>query len=331
MKVLVTGGSGFIGSNFIRYLLTSSETKQAGIEKVINLDLQTYAGQGRNIEHMGLDKDPRYVLVQGDICDPYASLDIFQKYSPDLLFNFAAESHVDNSLSDNSPFLRTNIEGTRALAFTAAKRVKRFVHISTDEVYGSIKDGSFVETSPLSPSNPYAQTKASAEGVIMEYTTSRGLPAVITRSANNYGPYQFPEKLLPLFITNLVNGQPVPLMWSKENPGLNVRDWLHVEDNCRAIWYVSKKANTGDVYNIPGDNERTNIEMTRMLLSHFGVGEDMIKKSEHRKAHDFRYSISGDKLKSLGFEYKHLNLNSEVNALCSWYEQNPSWWGPLKK
>jgi len=329
MRILVTGGCGFIGSNFINYLLKNQEV-QKNIE-IVNLDKQTYAGQGKNIEHMGLDKDPRYRLVLGDICDKDLVQKVFQESNPDLVFHFAAESHVDNSLKDQSPFIRTNIHGTEVLVKQALKQtILRFVYISTDEVYGSIETGSFSETSSLNPSNPYSETKARAEGKVMDYIT-RGLPAVITRSANNYGPYQFPEKLLPLFITNLIDKKQVPLMYTDENPGLNVRDWLHVQDNCRAIWHVSQNGNNREIYNIPGDNERTNIVMTQILLKFFGFGEEMIKEVEHRKGHDFRYSISGDKLNSLGFKYQHMDLEKEINELCSWYSQNQSWWRPLKK
>jgi dTDP-glucose 4,6-dehydratase len=331
MKVLVTGGCGFIGSNFINYLLKDPETRGAGIEQVANLDLQTYAGKGRNIEHMDLDQDPRYRLVLGDICDKSLVQRTFQKFAPDLVFHFAAESHVDRSIQDKNPFERTNVSGTKVLVEQALKqKTPRFVHISTDEVYGSIKEGSFSETSDLNPTNPYAETKVRAEAVVMDYMT-RGLPALITRSANNYGPYQFPEKLLPLFITNLIKGEKVPLMCSPDNRGLNVRDWLNVADNCRAIWYVSQKGNAREIYNIPGNNEKSNMAMTQMLLKHFGFGEEMICEVEHRKQHDFRYSITGEKLAKLGFQYKHLDLNSEVTRLCSWYEQNQRWWKPLKK
>ncbi len=330
MNVLVTGGSGFIGSNFIRYLLTSPEVKGAGIERVVNLDKLTYAGKGKNIEHMGLDSDSRYSFVRGDICDQTLVQKIFREYNPTLVFHFAAESHVDNSLKDQSPFIKTNIHGTEILVEQALKqRTPRFVHISTDEVYGSIEKGSFSETSHLNPSNPYSETKAKAEGVVMDYIT-RGLQAIITRSANNYGPYQFPEKVLPLFITNLIDKKQVPLMWSPENPGLNVRDWLNVQDNCRAIWYVSQNGKTHEIYNIPGENERTNIEMTRMLLKHFKAGEEMIRKVDHRFGHDFRYSITGDKIAELGFQYQHLDLDTEFGKLCIWYQQNPEWWRPLK-
>ncbi|VVB78726.1 GDP-L-fucose synthase [uncultured archaeon] len=331
MKVLVTGGCGFIGSNFIRYLLTSNRVPSN--LQVKNLDLMTYAGRGKNIEHMNLANNSRYSFVKADICDPVVVRGIYNSFDPEVVFHFAAESHVDRSNQNNAPFKTTNILGTQVIAEEAKHAgVSRFIHISTDEVYGSIKEGSFLESSTLNPTNPYAETKARAEEEVRKIGNSGlGLDYIITRSANNYGPYQFPEKLLPLFITNLIDGKPVPLMWSEKNPGLNVRDWLHVEDNCRAIWYVSQNGNAGEVYNIPGDNERTNIDMTRKLLYYFGLPEELIEKVPHRSSHDFRYSISGDKLKALGFKHEHLALDHEVNRLCSWYENNPEWWRPLKK
>ena len=203
---------------------------------------------------------------------------------------------------------------------------------NTDETYGSSNDKSFYEEDKLNPSSPYSSSKAAADLQAIAYHKTHNLPVIITRSANNYGPYQFPEKLLPLFITNLIEGKKVPLMWSEENPGLNVRDWLHVEDNCRAIWFVAQKGREGEIYNIPGENERTNIEMTRMLLSYFGYAEDIIQKVPHRTAHDFRYSINGEKLKLLGFEYNHQkDLKQEISQLYCWYKRNQDWWRPLNK
>ncbi|MDP3026130.1 MAG: dTDP-glucose 4,6-dehydratase [Nanoarchaeota archaeon] len=328
-KILVTGGCGFIGSNFIKYLLTDQEVTEE--LKVVNLDKQTYAGQGKNIEHLGLYKHERYKFVKGDICDRNFVGEVFSKEKPALVFHFAAESHVDRSIADSNPFERTNVFGTEVLLEVAKdKGIEKFVYVSTDEVYGSAKQGSFAETDSLNSSNPYAETKVKAEERVIGM--KKAFPAVITRSANNYGSYQYPEKLLPLFITNLIEGKKVPLMWSEENPGLNVRDWLHVEDNCKAIWFVAQKGREGEIYNIPGENERTNIEMTRMLLSYFGYTEDMIQKVPHRTAHDFRYSINGEKLKLLGFEYNHQkDLKQEISQLCGWYKRNQDWWRPLKK
>lgn len=329
MKVLITGGCGFIGSNFIRFLLR--DINKSEVEKVINLDKQTYAGQGQNIEHMKLDKDGRYKFFKVDICNKDLVDRIFEGQKPDWIFNFAAESHVDRSIESSEDFIKSNVLGATNL-FDAAKKyeIKRIVQISTDEVYGSIKEGSFSEDETLNPTSPYSACKASAELIAQAYFKTHSLPVVITRSANNYGPYQFPEKFLPLFITNLIDGKKVPLMWSPENPGLNVRDNLNVNDNCRAIWFVAKNAKDGEVYNIPGGNERTNAELTNMLLKHFGYGEDMIMHIEHRKAHDFRYAINGQKLKNMGFEYKHSDFDRELVKLVDWYQKNPDWWRPLK-
>jgi len=329
MKILVTGGCGFIGSNFIKYLLSD---ELDGIDQVINIDKQTYAGQGKNIEHLRLDSNPKYRFIKADICDTNLIQNIFQEYNPDLVFHFAAESHVDRSIESSNDFVMTNVLGTLNLLDAAKKfNVNRFIQISTDEVYGSIKEGSFDENSPLDTSSPYSASKASAEHFAHSYFKTHNLPVIITRSANNYGPYQFPEKLLPLFITNLIDRKKVPLMWSPQNPGLNVRDWLHVMDNVRAIWFISQNGELGEVYNIPGENEQTNIFMTKMLLSYFNLGEDMIEKVPHRKGHDFRYSITGDKLKKLGFKYLYKDLNKEISALCKWYQENESWWRSLKK
>ncbi len=327
MKILVTGGCGFIGSNFIKYLLTEENEIQ-----VTNLDKQTYAGLGKNIEHMKLDKNENYKFIKGDICNKTLIENIFETENPELVFNFSAESHVDRSIQNSNDFISTNILGTANILDASLKfHVKKFIQISTDEVYGSIDQGSFSEENNLNPSSPYSSSKACADLLALAYFKTHNLPVIITRSANNYGPYQFPEKILPLFITNLIDNKKVPLMWSLENPGLNVRDWLHVRDNCRAIWFVSKNGKDGEIYNIPGENEKTNIEMTRLLLNHFKLDETMIQHIEHRKAHDFRYSISGKKLKNLGFEYEHKDLNNEIRETADWYKNSQDWWRPLKK
>jgi dTDP-glucose 4,6-dehydratase len=208
--------------------------------------------------------------------------------------------------------------------------IERFIHVSTDEVYGSRTTGSFKEEDKLNPSSPYSSSKAAAELLALSYFRTHQTPVIITRSANNYGPYQFPEKLLPLFITNLLDGKKIPLMWSSENPGLNVRDWLHVEDNCRAIWQVSQKGQVGEAYNIPGENERTNVEITNIILGILGVGEEMIERVAHREGHDFRYAISGDKLRSIGYKPQHLDLQKGIEETVVWYKQNQKWWRPLK-
>lgn len=324
MKVLVTGGSGFIGSHFVKKLLEDEYS-------VVNLDNLTYAAKGKNLEHMGVSEKENYHFVKGDICNSELVEKVFEEERPEIVFNFAAESHVDRSITSPGSFIQSNIVGA-ANIFNSALRYKtpRVVQISTDEVYGSIESGSFSEDSKLNPSSPYSSSKASAELIGLSFFKSFNLPLIITRSANNYGSYQFPEKLLPLFITNLLEGKKVPLMWSKENPGLNQRDWLHVEDNCNAIHFLGFQGKEGESYNIPGMNEKPNIEVTRSLLNAFGFGEEMIERVPHRSAHDFRYSINGDKLLELGFQYKHSDFEKELSGLIKWYKENKSWWGKIK-
>jgi len=325
----VTGGCGFIGSNFIRYLLTSSEIKEE--INVVNVDKRTYAGKGKNIDHMNLSENKNYKFILADISDKDIIDKVFEEEKPEIVFNFAAESHVDRSIFSSDDFEKSNFLGACNLFKISMERgVKKFIQISTDEVYGSKDEGFFSENSQLNPSSPYSATKASAEITALSYFKTHNFPIIITRSANNYGEYQFPEKLLPLFITNLIEGKKVPLMWSEENPGLNVRDWLHVEDNCRAIWFISQNGKIGEAYNIPGENERTNMQMTKLLLQNFGYGEEMIEKVTHRKGHDFRYAISGDKLKNLGFKYIHKDLEKEIKELVLWYKNNADWWRILK-
>jgi len=330
MKVVVTGGSGFIGSNFIKYLLTDSEINEE--INVVNIDKISYAGIGKNIEYMNLSWHRNYKFIRADICDANFIDWIISENKPDMIFNFAAESHVDRSISDSNIFEQSNFLGACILFKSAIKNgIKKFVQISTDEVYGSIENGSFGEESKLNPSSPYSATKAAADLNALALFKTHKFPVIITRSANNYGPYQFPEKILPLFITNLIDGKKVPLMWSGENPGLNVRDWLHVRDNCRAIWFASQKGESGNIYNISGENERTNIYMTKLLLNHFNFNEDMIEKVQHRKAHDFRYSVSNDKIKKIGFRNIHNDLHKEIKTIVDWYRNNENWWRPLKK
>jgi len=329
MKVLITGGCGFIGSNFINYLLNE---KLFGEDiKILNLDKISYAGTGKNIEHMNLSENKNYKFVKVDVCDKNLTDAIISRENPDIIFNFAAESHVDRSIFDSDVFEKSNFLGACNIFKSALKnKTKKIIHISTDEVYGSVKEGSFSEEDKLNPSSPYAATKAAADLNALAYFKTHKLPIIITRSANNFGPYQFPEKILPLFITNLIDGKKVPLMWSEENPGLNVRDWLHVRDNCRAIWFASQKGENGEIYNIPGENEKINIETTYVLLKHFGFGEEMMEKVPHRKAHDFRYSVSGEKIKKLGFKHEHNDFESEIKKTIEWYKKNQNWWRPLK-
>ena len=328
-RVLVTGGSGFIGSNFIRYLLKNEDISEE--INLINIDKITYAGRGRNIEHIGISSNPRYSFVRADICDEDSIRKIISDYKPEIIFNFAAESHVDRSISDPETFERSNFLGACNLFNLALEmNIERIVQVSTDEVYGSIEKGSFSETSPLNPSSPYSSTKAAADLAGLSLFREGGLPIIITRSANNFGPYQFPEKILPLFITNLLQDKKVPLMWSEENPGLNVRDWIYVEDNCRAIWHAGVHGNVGEIYNIPGENERTNWEMTQIILNNLGFDEEMIEKIPHRKSHDFRYSVDGAKLKDSGFVPSGVSLDQRVMETIDWYKKNRDWWVSLK-
>jgi dTDP-glucose 4,6-dehydratase len=329
MRILVTGGCGFIGSNFIEFLLKESD---ADFDKILNIDKMTYAGKGRNLEHMALDSNRKYSFFKGDISEKSFVSKAFGIFKPNIIFNFAAESHVDRSITDSSNFAMTNVVGTvNLLDASLRKGIEKFIQISTDEVYGSIDKGSFNEEDILNPSSPYSASKASSDHFARSYYITHQLPTVITRSANNYGPYQFPEKLLPLFITNLIDNKKVPLMWSEENPGLNFRDWINVKDNCRAIWFISSNGKNGEIYNIPGNNKKTNLEITRKLLENFDYGIDMIEKIPHRKGHDFGYSISGDKLKNLGFNYLCTDFDLELKNLCNWYKNNQTWWRAIKK
>lgn len=327
IKIFVTGGSGFIGSNFIRLLLEEDWAS------VVNVDKLSYAAKGENIAHMRLLDNPAYTFYQSDICNREFIRYILEQELPDVIVNFAAESHVDRSIADPTDFIRANVIGTSVLLECSKEYgAGLFVQISTDEVYGSLdaNSPSSKETDALKPRSPYAASKAAAEYLGMSYFHTHSFPIIITRSSNNYGPYQFPEKILPLFITNLIDSRKVPLMWSEENPGLNVRDWLHVEDNCRAIFYVIQHGKAGEIYNIVGGNERRNIDLTRFLLNQFGFGEEMIEKIPHRLGHDFRYSIDDGKLRALGFERRHGNLEEGLRETINWYRQNEAWWRPLK-
>ena len=328
MKILVTGGSGFIGSNFIKKALTETEDIE-----IINIDKQTYAGIGENIKHMKLPKNSRYKFFKIDICDAENINEIFQSESPDVVINFAAESHVDRSIEEPSEFVKTNVLGTGIL-LEAAKRIsiKLFIQISTDEVYGSLTDKSpsSKEKDILDPRSPYSASKSAAEHLAMSYFHTHKLPIIITRSSNNYGPYQFPEKLIPLFITNLIDQKKVPLMYSEENPGLNVRDWLYVEDNCDAILKLITQGIPGEIYNISGGNETTNVEITKKILEQMNMGPEMIEHIPHRKGHDFRYSINDSKLKETT-SFTQKNFSEALEETVKWYKNNPKWWRQIKK
>ena len=328
MKLIVTGGCGFIGSNFIEKALSSDENVE-----IVNIDIKTYAGQGKNIEHMGLADNPRYKFFQTDICNGKEIQEIFQKENPDMVINFAAESHVDRSIEDPMQFVKTNVLGTGNLLEASRKNnVKLFVQISTDEVYGSLSAESTPskESDILLPRSPYSASKADAEHLALSYFHTYGMPVIVTRSSNNYGPYQYPEKLIPLFTTNLMDKKKVPLMYSKENPGQNVRDWIYVKDNCEAIWQLLQKGVPGNIYNVSGGNEKTNIEITKTILDKMNFGEDMIKHIPHRKGHDFRYAINDSKLKET-ISLDRRDFQEAMNETIEWYISNEDWWRPIKK
>ncbi len=316
MKYLITGGAGFIGSNFIKLLLQQEKDAQ-----IVNLDKLSYAGNLENIKDM--EKNKQHEFIKGDICDRKT----VEKASDgcEIIINFAAESHVDRSINDPESFLKTDIFGTHVLLEAARKRDASFVQISTDEVYGSIQDGSFSETSALNPSSPYSASKAGAEMIAKSYFTTYGLPVIITRSSNNFGPNQYPEKLIPLFITNAIEDKELPIY----GDGQQVRDWLYVVDNCSAIFAVIKRGKNGEAYNIGAGNELTNLEVTNMILSTLKKPKNLIKFVKDRPGHDRRYSIDSSKIQGLGWKPK-FTFNDALKETIKWYAQNRKWWTRLK-
>ncbi|RMD84798.1 MAG: dTDP-glucose 4,6-dehydratase [Candidatus Dadabacteria bacterium] len=323
MNVLVTGGAGFIGSNFVHYL-----RRERPSWKVTVLDLLTYAGNLKNIAELVEEGSVRF--VKGSIADKELVDDLFKGTKFNLVFNFAAESHVDRSIHGAQVFVETNIMGTQILLDAArATGVERFVQISTDEVYGSLgPTGFFVETTPLNPTSPYAASKTGADLMVLAAVKTHGLEAVITRCSNNYGPYQFPEKLMPLFITNALEDKPLPLY----GDGLNVRSWIYVEDHCAALLLCGEKGRSGEVYNIGAgaDGELPNIEVTKTILSILGKSEDLIQYVADRPAHDRRYAIDYSKIKSeLGWEPK-ISFREGVQRTVEWYKNNKEWWQSVK-
>ena len=317
--LLVTGGCGFIGSNFVRYIL-SNEKKC----RVVNLDKLTYAGNPENLNDVADDK--RYIFVKGDICDEKVVDAIFSDYKPDIVFNFAAESHVDRSIGKPDDFIRADMFGV----FTLLEAMKQhggdlFVQISTDEVYGSIEKGEFTEEDPLMPSNPYSASKAGGDRLAYSYFVTYKLPVIVTRASNNYGPHQYPEKLIPLFVTNALEDQPLPLY----GDGKNVRDWLYVEDHCSALHFIMTNGVLGEIYNIGGGNEMQNINITKLILDHLNKPESLIRFVEDRKGHDQRYALNIDKLRQLGWEPKH-DFAVGIRRTIDWYVENEEWWRKIK-
>jgi dTDP-glucose 4,6-dehydratase len=319
MTMLVTGGAGFIGSNFIRHMLTEHPDTP-----IVNLDALTYAGNPESLRDVA--DNPNYTFVKGDICDPAAVAAVFRNRLIETVVHFAAESHVDRSIADGSAFVRTNVLGTFTLLDHAHKHgVKRFIHVSTDEVYGSTREGSFVETDNLNPSSPYSSSKAGSDLLARSFFITHNLPVIVTRCTNNYGPYQFPEKLIPLFATNLLEGKKVPVYGT----GKNIRDWLYVLDHCRAIDFVLQNGEPGEVYNIGGGAEKTNLDITAKILKLLGNDESMIEYVPDRKGHDFRYSLDFRKLRALGWEPAY-TFDDALAATVRWYAENEWWWRPLK-
>jgi dTDP-glucose 4,6-dehydratase len=315
--ILVTGGAGFIGSHFIRHLL-----RQYPEVMVTNLDKLTYAGNPENLSD--IQEDPRYRFVRGDITDAAAVREAMSGAS--LAVNFAAETHVDRSIMSADDFIRTDILGVHALLEAGRDQgLRLLVHISTDEVYGSIDRGSFNEASPLDPSSPYSSSKAGGDLLALAYHRTHGFPVIITRSSNNYGPNQYPEKVIPLFITNLLEGKKVPLY----GDGLNVRDWLYVTDNCEAIDLVMRRGRPGEVYNIGGGCEIANLELTRRILELMGLGEDRVERVADRPGHDRRYSLDCTKLRALGWAPRH-DFRRGLEETVDWYGRNRPWWEKIK-
>jgi len=320
MKILITGGCGFIGSNFVSFM-----AEQSPADELINLDKLTYAGNPENLSDV--EALPHYTFVRGDICDRPLVEEIVSS-GVDCIVNFAAESHVDRSIQDASVFIKTNVEGTHVLLEAARTHgVSRFVQVSTDEVYGSLGPaGYFTEKSPLSPNSPYAASKTGADLLVRAYCRTYGFPGIITRCSNNYGPYQFPEKLIPLMITNAMEGKELPVY----GDGLNVRDWIHVEDHCRAIGVVIQHGTEGEVYNIGGNNERMNIEIVRQILKVMGHSEDLIRFVRDRLGHDRRYAIDSSKIrKELGWK-DLIAFESGLTDTVTWYTEHGSWWKRVK-
>ena len=316
-KILVTGGAGFIGSNFIRYML------QEHPYHIINLDALTYCGNLENLR--GVEDDPRYTFVRGSITDRKLVDGIIKDV--DAVINFAAESHVDRSIEDPEIFIRTNILGTQTLLEASRKHgVERFIQISTDEVYGSAEKGYFTEETPLAPNSPYSASKASADLMVRAYHRTYGLPVNITRCSNNYGPYQFPEKLIPLMITNALENKPLPVY----GDGMNVRDWIHVLDHCRAVDLVLHRGRVGEVYNIGGNSERRNIEIVELIVRELGRDESLIRFVEDRPGHDRRYAIDASKIRNeLGWKPLY-SFEEGIRETIRWYIDNRDWWENIK-
>jgi dTDP-glucose 4,6-dehydratase len=316
-KILVTGGAGFIGSNFINYILNKRDDIF-----VVNLDKLTYAGNLKNL--MGVENHPNYTFIKGDIVNDELVSYIFKKYEISHVINFAAESHVDRSILGSEIFFRTNVLGTNVLLENAKRfQVEKFVQISTDEVYGSLgPEGQFEETTPLKPNSPYAASKASADMMALAFYHTYDVPVVITRCSNNYGPYQFPEKLIPLMIINALKNKKLPVY----GDGLNVRDWIYVIDHNKAVELVLEKGKLGEVYNIGANTEKPNIEIVKLILNQIGKSEDLIEYVKDRPGHDRRYAINSSKIKNeIGWQPEH-SFENALRSTINWFIENEKWW-----
>ena len=314
---LVTGGAGFIGSNYIHFLLRNRDDV-----RVINLDKLTYAGNLKNLKD--LEKDDRYEFVHGDICNRELVDKLIQKC--DVIVNFAAESHVDRSIGAPDDFIKTDIFGAFVLLESARSHgIEKFIQISTDEVYGSIENGSFREDDPLMPSSPYSASKAGADRLAYSYYVTYELPVIITRCSNNYGPYQYPEKLIPLFVTNAMDDKTLPIY----GDGKNVRDWIFVDDHCSAIELLVGKGENGEIYNIGAGNEENNLHITKTILNVLNKSDDLMTFVTDRPGHDRRYSVTTEKIRALGWKPDH-DFESAMKKTITWYVENRWWWEPLK-
>ena len=316
-KILVTGGAGFIGSNFINYILNSRNDVS-----IVNLDKLTYAGNLKNLS--GVENNPNYTFIKGDIVNDELVKFIFQRYQITHVINFAAESHVDRSILGSEVFFRTNVLGTNVLLETAKYfGVEKFIQISTDEVYGSLgPEGQFEETTPLQPNSPYAASKAAADLMALAFHHTYGVPVVITRCSNNYGQYQFPEKLIPLMIINALNNKKLPVY----GDGLNVRDWIYVIDHNKAVELVLEKGQLGEVYNIGANTEKPNIQIVKLILSQIGKSEELIEYVKDRLGHDRRYAINSKKIKkNLGWQPEY-SFEDAIKNTIDWYMGNEKWW-----
>jgi dTDP-glucose 4,6-dehydratase len=322
MRLLVTGGAGFIGSNFIRHILAADPACQ-----VINYDKLTYAGNLENLKD--IEKHPRYAFVHGDICDRILLGDSIRKYTIDAIINFAAETHVDRSIAAPQDFLETDILGTYTLLDAVKQHgVKKFIQVGTDEVYGDYDQGGYAaESAPVKPSSPYSASKAGADLQVLAYHRTYGLPVIITRCTNNYGPYQYPEKMLPLFITNLLEKQKVPMY----GDGQQIRDWLYVDDHCRALALVLQKGQEGNIYNIGANQnpEVTNKELTQKVLAAMQLDERWIEYVTDRKGHDRRYAVDCTKIKALGWSVQ-VSFAEGLHRTITWYRENEAWWKKIK-